>query len=288
MLQSEAVPTTKAGHLSPPPANTGEPSERTSHAGQEEFGQPARAATVAVQDFRPPRRSETTSLQREPSAGLRRRDTALSRRSGAEGHTSTMGRSRGLTLAGAQDAPVIQQAYEPYVHPSYADLNPAYEQPANAKPVWSLAKPLPRVVRPGMVPTRSEILEARQNPELPAEQTQQAGIDVNPNDLEAGRIDFDLNYKKVSAQLMDSRAQRENNLITGMARRGTVVQRLETRPTRASSTASRLGRGRASSTATQRPVGGEVSEDDGKTQEPPPMSPGMERIHSNDQEHHTP
>lgn len=242
-----------------------------------------------MQDFRTPRRSETTSLQREPSAGLRRRDTALSRRSGTGGQT-TAGRSRGLTLAGAQDAPVIQQAYEPYVHPSYADLNPAYEQPANAKPVWSLAKPLPRVVRPGMVPTRSEILEARQSPELPLEQTQQAGIDVDPNDLEAGRIDFNLNYKKVSAQLMDSRAQRENNLITGMARRGTMVSRLETRPARASSTASRLGRGRASSTATQRPIvgGGEVSEDDGKTQEPPPMSPGMERIHSNDQEHHTP
>ena len=141
-----------------------------------------------------------------------------------------------------------------------------------------------------MVPTRSEVLEARQNPELPAEQTQQAGLDVDPNDLEAGRIDFNLNYKKVSAQLMDSRAQRENNLITGMARRGTIVSRLDTRPARASSTASRLGRGRASSTATQRPIvgDGDVSEDDGKTQELPPMSPGMERIHSNDQEHHTP
>lgn len=215
----------------------------------------------------------------------------MSRRSGIEGRASTIaGRSRGLTLAGAQEAPVIQQAYEPYVHPSYADLNPAYEQPANAKPVWSLAKPLPRVVRPGMVPTRSEIFEARQNPELPAEQTQQVGIDADPNDLEAGRIDFNLNYKKVSAQLMDSRAQRENNLIAGMARRGTFVSRVEPRVTRASSTASRFGRGRASSTATQKPEvgGGDLSGDDGNAQEPQPMSPSIEGPHFHEQEPHSP
>ncbi|USW52212.1 Putative major intrinsic protein [Septoria linicola] len=292
--KSETVPSRQEGRLSPAPPNVGESSQPMSADAkdsneQEEFGKPTRASTVAAKDFRPPRRSETTSLQRETSAGLRRRDTAASRRSGGEGHNSTIaGRSRGLTLAGVQDAPVIQQAYEPYVHPEYTALNPAYEQPANIKPVWSLAKPLPRVVRPGMIPTKSEIFDARQNAELPGEQTQKAGLDVDPNDLEAGRIDLKLNPKKVSAQLMDSRAQRENNLITSMARRGTVTSRIETRPTRASSTASRLGRGRASSTASQKPVtdNAQATEDGGKAQEAPPMSPGIERMHSYEHDEH--
>lgn len=36
-----------------------------------------------------------------------------------------------------------------YVAPGYHELNPNYNAPAN-KPLWGLAKPLPRVVRPGM------------------------------------------------------------------------------------------------------------------------------------------
>jgi aquaglyceroporin related protein len=42
------------------------------------------------------------------------------------------------------------QAHGPsYVDPRYYELNPRYRQLENA-PVWGLAKPLPRVVRPGM------------------------------------------------------------------------------------------------------------------------------------------
>ncbi|KAF2213963.1 hypothetical protein CERZMDRAFT_110945 [Cercospora zeae-maydis SCOH1-5] len=221
-----------------------------------------------------------TRSRRETSAGLRRRGTVETRKSGTQGKASTAGgRTRGLSLAGPQEVPVIQQAYEPYVHPGYTELNPAYEQPANAKPVWSLAKPLPRVLRPGMIPTKSEIMQSRQNPELPAEQTQKANIDVDPNDLEAGRIDFDLNPKKVSAQLIDSRAQRENNLISHLAGQGTVSPRLEGRPARASSTASRMRRARASSAASQRSTVGEHAphEEDRKAQEPAPLSPAEDR-----------
>ncbi|CEJ59829.1 Putative Aquaporin-like protein [Penicillium brasilianum] len=36
-----------------------------------------------------------------------------------------------------------------YIHPDYQQLNPRYGQ-HNSHPVWGLAKPLPRVVRPGM------------------------------------------------------------------------------------------------------------------------------------------
>lgn len=166
------------------------------------------------------------------------------------------GRSRGLSLAGPPPEPIpqLQAVYEPYVHPEYASLNPAFAQPANSKPVWSLAKPLPRVIRPGMVPTTSEVFESAQDAQLPAENSQKVGLEVDPNDLEAGRIELKLNPNKVSAQLKDSRARREENFIAAMARRGSVTSRLATRPTRASSTASQAVRGRASSAASQRPL----------------------------------
>lgn len=78
----------------------------------------------------------------------------------------------------------MRLAHEPFVQPGYGDLNPAYEQPANAKPLWSLAKPLPRVVRSGMVPTKGELLENRANAQLPAENSQRMGLDVDLNDFE--------------------------------------------------------------------------------------------------------
>ncbi|KAF8859882.1 aquaporin [Acephala macrosclerotiorum] len=64
--------------------------------------------------------------------------------------------SANFTLAGPQVIDTLA-ANQPYVDPGYADLNPAYDQPANTRPVWGLAKPLPRVIRPGMVPSRSEL-----------------------------------------------------------------------------------------------------------------------------------
>lgn len=118
-----------------------------------------------------------------------------------------------FTLAGPDDTQQLQTANAPFVHPGYADLNPAYEQPRNAKPVWSLAKPLPRVVRPGMVPTKNELLENRIGAELPAENSQKAGLDVDPNELEKGRIDKSADLRKVAAQVEDARLQRENNFI---------------------------------------------------------------------------
>lgn len=128
--------------------------------------------------------------------------------------TSLAQRTQGqFTLAGPDDTQQLQTAHAPFVHPGYVDLNPAYEQPHNAKPVWSLAKPLPRVVRPGMVPTKNELLENRMAAELPAENSQKAGVDADPNELEKGRIEKSANLKKVAAQVEDARLQRENNFI---------------------------------------------------------------------------
>lgn len=208
-------------------------------------------------------------------SNLRRRSTAASRRSAVEGRPSTLGgRSRLNTLAGPEETPALQTAHEPYVHPGYAEINPSYEQPANAKPVWSLAKPLPRVLRPGMIPTKSEVIEDRRNPELPGENSQKQGIDVNPNDLEEGRLQVGINPAKVSAQVKDARAQRENNLINSIQRRGTTRQ---SRPGRASSTVSQNGR-RQRVSFEQRPLTptgeqGEEQEDDSKMEQFPQYRP---------------
>ncbi|EAW12203.1 putative MIP transporter [Aspergillus clavatus NRRL 1] len=151
------------------------------------------------------------------STGIRRRSTAASRRSGVPSLTSrtTLAqRTQGnFTLAGPEETPQMRLAHEPFVHPGYAELNPSYEQPANAKPVWSLAKPLPRVVRPGMVPTKEELLQARANAQLPAENSQKLGLDVDPNDLELGQIEPRADPRKIAAQVEDARVQRENNFL---------------------------------------------------------------------------
>jgi aquaglyceroporin related protein len=125
-------------------------------------------------------------------------------------------RTHFTTLAGPEQTIQLAQTYENYVSPGYTDLNPSYEQPASAKPVWSLAKPLPRVVRSGMVPSRDEIFESRQNAELPIENSQKLGLDVDPTDLEEGRVRFHPNPLVLAAQLKDSRTQREHNYINNL------------------------------------------------------------------------
>lgn len=119
--------------------------------------------------------------------------------------------SANFTLAGP--GPMESQAANtPYVDPGYSDLNPAYDQPINTRPVWGLAKPLPRVVRPGMVPTRSEL-----NLQIPnAEQRRQDPANV---DLEQGRLDPTLKLGKVTSQLQNAREDRENRFLAGNLQR---------------------------------------------------------------------
>ncbi|KAL2856383.1 aquaporin-like protein [Aspergillus pseudodeflectus] len=152
--------------------------------------------------------------------GLRRRSTGLTPRSRSgrvpslSSRTTLAERTQGnFTLAGPEETPQLRTAHEPFVQPGYGDLNPEYEQPPNAKPVWSLAKPLPRVVRPGMVPTKEELLKNWEKPQLPAEQSQQQGLNVDPNELEDGRIEKSADPRKMAAQVDDARQQRENNFV---------------------------------------------------------------------------
>lgn len=120
--------------------------------------------------------------------------------------------SRNFSLAGPLTNPQILDtvaANQPYVAPGYAQLNPAYDQPVNVRPVWGLAKPLPRVLRPGMVPTKDElekdILKERESPLSPPP--------VPVADLEAGRIEPSLRPDKVTPTLDTIRREREIALI---------------------------------------------------------------------------
>ena len=105
------------------------------------------------------------------------------------------------------------EANQAYVDPGYSQLNPAYDQPVNTRPVWGLAKPLPRVIRPGMVPTRSEI-------NLAPPQSQQPIQGPANVDLEQGRIQPTLHVNKISSQLQNTREQRENDLLRTFSRTG--------------------------------------------------------------------
>lgn len=116
----------------------------------------------------------------------------------------------------------MRRAHEPFVQPGYAELNPEYDQGVNAKPVWSLAKPLPRVVRPGMVPTIDELQQAHRHTPWPAARSHRAGLDVDPDDLTKGHIVPTSNPLKIAAQVEDARIQREANLANKILRGDTA------------------------------------------------------------------
>ncbi|KAG0152667.1 hypothetical protein PDIDSM_2472 [Penicillium digitatum] len=166
-------------------------------------------------------------------SGARRRGSFASRRS-SESRVPSLAplttlaqRTQGrFTLAGPEETLQLRSAQEPFVQPGYADLNPSYEQPSNARPVWSLAKPLPRVVRPGMVPTKQELLQNLANAQR--------------------RIDKTADPRKMNAQVDDARLQRETNFMNKiLAGDGTSVRQ----PSRMS---------RSSSVRRRRPTVGEM------------------------------
>ncbi|KAH0012414.1 aquaporin-like protein, partial [Aureobasidium melanogenum] len=144
------------------------------------------------------------------STGIRRRGTTTSfrprNRSLVQRVTGTSyGNEEPFSLAGPQDVVAVAHQHVPYVDPGYAQLNPAYTQPMHAKPVWSLAKPLPRVVRPGMVPTASEINTINQ---------QAADSEITEGDVEQGP-EPTLRLDRVSDKLQAVRAERERRFLEG-------------------------------------------------------------------------
>lgn len=98
-----------------------------------------------------------------------------------------------------------------------------------------MAKPLPRVVRPGMVPTKDELLQSRANALQPAENSQKVGLEVDPNDLERGRIDKTADPRKMAAQVEDARLQREQNFMNKVLSGDATSARQTSRISRTSS-----------------------------------------------------
>lgn len=142
----------------------------------------------------------------------RRRGTTLTRRPTIliDAQAQSSGRdfdamSNNFTLAGPAPIEALV-ANQPYVDPGYTELNPAYDQPQNTRPVWGLAKPLPRVIRPGMVPSKSEL-----NIQIP--DAQQQAQDAANADLEQGRVDATLNVGRIGSQLQQARHQREFRML---------------------------------------------------------------------------
>ncbi|KAK6003662.1 hypothetical protein QM012_009433 [Aureobasidium pullulans] len=173
---------------------------------------PSRASNNEEPPTNPAINRVRTANQAElsPGSGIRRRATALTarprNRSLARRATGTsVGPTEQFSLAGPQDVVAVAHQHVPYVDPGYAMLNPAYSQPMHSKPVWSLAKPLPRVVRPGMVPTASEIENINQ-------QAEDAGI--TEGDVEQGP-EPTLRLGRVSDKLQAVRAERERRFLEG-------------------------------------------------------------------------
>jgi len=144
------------------------------------------------------------SPNRARGSTLTRRPTVLLAQPQAQTTGKDMdAQSATFTLAGPQQIDTLA-ANQPYVDPGYADLNPAYDQPVNTRPVWGLAKPLPRVIRPGMVPSKSEL-------KLQIPEAQKP--DPENVDLEQGRVEPTLRLGRISSQLQSARQQRENRLL---------------------------------------------------------------------------
>ena len=167
-----------------------------------------------------PRMSTWASSNIGRGASIRRRPTvnmgSLALNQGIASGRDMDNQSMNFTLAGA-NAPqeAVVASNQPYVDPGYVDLNPAYDQPLNTRPVWGLAKPLPRVLRPGMVPTKSEL-----RIQVPEQQQQQQQDEENL-DLEQGRIEPTLKLNRVTTQLQNAREQRENRLMQTFSRNDT-------------------------------------------------------------------
>lgn len=181
-----------------------------------------------------PRANTSTAYPQFQSPGMRPRMGTWA--TGARARNGTIRRRPTVRMQPAQDAdmqsnvdfslagaPVeILSANQPYVDPGYADLNPAYEQPANTRPVWGLAGPLPRVVRSGMIPAREE-LRVDVSAADGGRYNQQHDVE-NDGDLEQGRTEPTMRLGRMSSQLQD-RQRRENRILQSLSRNDSTYSR---------------------------------------------------------------
>ena len=169
-------------------------------------------ADTAAQSFVSPglsQRGTWATVSRNRGNSIRRRPTLL----GSSGRdVDSQSVAGDFTLAGPTPVEVMA-ANQPYVDPGYAELNPAYDQPTNTRPVWGLARPLPRVIRPGMVPTRSELDLKTAEGDI-----DRVDHDGEHADLEQGRVEPTFRLDRISTQLQIARERREENLMRTYSR----------------------------------------------------------------------
>lgn len=185
------------GRPPPPPESVRAPSLRASSM-RDSSGMRDRTASIASR-----RRNRGFTLGRVPS--LFRRPTLVSSGVSSSIHGSGNGDTPGggFTLAGQDSTQAAQN--QPFVDPAYAALNPAYVQPTNNRPVWGLAKPLPRVLRPGMVPAPSEL-----NITKPDNESQTSAYPADIDDVERGQPSL---RRASTFQTSNLRDQRETKLL---------------------------------------------------------------------------
>lgn len=105
----------------------------------------------------------------------------------------------GPIFQGGQNSGRSQNQHQPYIEDGYTELNPAYDQPGNSRPIWGLADPLPRTVRPGTKPPDEEIQSGR---------PRQEALQPTESQMEQGYgLRFDL--KKMIQDIHDATRDRE-------------------------------------------------------------------------------
>lgn len=148
------------------------------------------------------------------SSGLRHRN---SNRRGTQqsgrNHAYTTGRDENtrqiFTLAGPSNqddgnSGRAQNQHQPYVEEGYAELNPAYNQPGNVRPIWGLADPMPRIIRRGMKPSQQEIQADRPKP---GEEDDDV-LQPTDSQMEQG-VGPKLNLNKLDKSIHDATKDRE-------------------------------------------------------------------------------
>ncbi|EYE96335.1 putative aquaglyceroporin [Aspergillus ruber CBS 135680] len=113
------------------------------------------------------------SQELQPNQGSSSGTAPQSTQDGQEQQQEEPGRdSKMFSLAGSQ--PPSRNQPVAYVDPEYTQYNPHYNE-ENREPVWSLAQPLPRVVRPGMRPESAIKEEDKEEQDKPSKDHQGPG-----------------------------------------------------------------------------------------------------------------
>lgn len=185
---------------------------------QEQGSNQATLSGVSTSRSTESRRSVGTNASRTDSDGrasassdLRHRTSTIRQRHQHDQHQPySTGRDLNgkpiFTLAGpnlqhGQNSERSQNQHQPFVETGYTELNPAYDQPGNVRPIWGLADPLPRTIRPGTKPSDQEIQSGR---------PREDALQPTESQMEQGYgLKFDL--RRMIKDIHDATRDREGN-----------------------------------------------------------------------------